>query len=776
MHRTSVALATAAMMLAPAAPIAGAHQGQDDGVTAVTELSGAPVAGGMEISGTAAFGGQHPVIVSDDPPGDGPGMVPAGDENGVDEAGIDLLIAALSVPDPDTPELLVQWLLSKLPPGGLPEGTRVSLPFRIGEDVYRVQAKFSNIASTSTPDDPTGHATHTGGAFQLLGDCTESLQGTGLPHCDHLAWLEGDFDATTTTISVRVPLGSAVAPAIDFGAALRRNDSDAGELRDALAGYQAVVAAEPMNDLASFGPPGQEGYAFPIPQKEVTLGIAPKGTDPGAVEFSAAASLASDDTFTGTISTGGFEAGTFDVYARACFATNCGIRSLDGLEVVGDQAVAALRLGGDTDRSFAFWPGGHIGSKLEHSLPHPFFGPGPFVASCDNSPCFEYTLRVESPGAERLRIAIDTSKRSHNFTTQVTAPDDRSFSADNNNAFNAEIFVDDPPVGDYEILVRPFSAENTTFSMRAKLEAAVPTFAPDGDGRLLPDLRPTPPYELGFAAPVAHNGLFPPDDVNPPGDVGGAHPLSCTPDETVDDEVVRCLRFSFGLSNHGHGKFSVRWSQNLASQPPGPVCGDNASVGCAVPANQCIERPGQAPEFEQRPAGEAQLHYTHGHDHYKDIIFLELFRVTDPESGTMEPVGDGRKIGYSPANQAFSDWFAFDQRTGAGSSVPGCPSGGGGVGMQPGWGDVYRYQRPGNWVNFGTNPDGLYVIRLTADPVGNVLESNEGNNASYTYVRLALGAVVAGDEIEILEQGRGQSPWDPNKEILQPRYRDGVPW
>lgn len=764
----SVVLTGAILGLVPisSGPLAGAHEGHDDGASAVTALTATHGAGAIEVSGTVSFGGQHPVVVSDDPPGDGPGMVPVGDENGVDEPGIDLLAASLSVPDPDSPELVVRWLLGKLPPGGIPEGTRVALPFQVGDEVFRVQAKFSNAVSGSTPGDPAGHVAAAGATFELQGDCTEDLQGTGFAGCDHLAWLDGAFDERTSTISARVPLGSSAAPEIDLGAVLRRTSAGTAELRDVLAGYQAVVAAEPMSDTASFGPPGIMNFAFPIPQKEVGLGIAPKGTDPAAVDFSAAADLAADDTFTGVVSTAGFDPGTFDVYARACFASNCGIRSLDGLEVVGTDAIATLALGGQPDRSFAFWRGPVIGSGTAHSLPHPFFGPGQVVAGCDNSPCFTYTLRVDSPGAERLRIAMDAPRRRDGYVTEVTAPDGQTFETSNGNAFNAEIFIEEPPVGDYEIVIRPFSARNGAFSMRAKLEAEIPSPRPNADGLLLPDLRPTPPYEMGFAAPVNPlNGPFlAPDDANPPARVGDASPVSCSVDDTALEQVVRCLRFSFGLANAGAGNFDIRWSGmgTFNPDPTQPTSG---------PLFQCVERADGSPPLA-RGAGRFEYHPVHLHTHYDDIVLLELHAVTDPEAGTLEQVGDGRKIGYSPADQSFARWFSFEQREQGTSSLAGncVPGANARLGMSVGWGDVYRYQRSGNFVNFAANPDGLYVVRLLADPENNVLELDETNNISYTYVR------VTGSAVQILEHGRGLSPWDPEREVIQPRYPRGVPW
>lgn len=406
----------------------------------------------------------------------------------------------------------------------------------------------------------------------------------------------------------------------------------------------------------------------------------------------------------------------------------------------------------DPDESFVFWKGGEVGDAVQHSLP--LVG-DPGVSDCDNSPCFRYRLEVASPGAARLRVAIDTPARNDNFATQVTPPGGTAVVARNSNAFNAEIFIESPPVGTYDILVRPYSASNTRFQMRAKLEGVLPTPQPDANGFILPDLRPTPPYDLGFVAPANPAAGIAPDDLNPPLDVAGIHPLSCAWDETRDDHVLRCLRFSFGLVNAGLGNFDLRW--NAAAGPEGPMF-------------QCLQRADGPPVA--RPAGSFEVHPAHGHTHTKDIILNELYRVSDPATGRMWAAGQGKKLGYMPADQSIADWFRFDNGLrgtsgGAGNCAEGTTSR---LGMSVGWGDVYRWQRPGNYVDFGDNEDGLYVVRMTVDAFDNILESNEANNTGYTYIR------VTGDQVEVLEWGRGMSPWDPNKEVIIPRIEGGVPW
>lgn len=730
-------------------PSTGAS-GEVPGFSEVLTLAGEVRQGEVAVSGSARFGGQNPVFVSEDDASDAPGMVRVGDFRGVDQTGLDLLAATLSVPDPDEPELLVEWRVSNLPPQGFPEATRASMAFKVGGAIYQVQAKRSNVTGTTVLDDPQGSATRTSGAFQLLGNCAEVA--AGIPLCDHLAWLTGGFDERTGTISARVPLGSAIAPALTNGATLRPTGHASPELAGVFAGLHAGPSATgALNDEAPFGPP-VPGYGFEVPDKRVSIGLAPKGTDPSAVVYTTEATV-EGDAFAGAIATEGYDPATTDVFVRACFANDCGYRSLGGASKPGTDAVAVLRLGGPSDESFAFWRGGLIGNGLRHSVSQLSIG-----ADCDDVPCFTYALRVDSPGAERLRIGIDVPARADGYTVSIDGPQGRRAALNNIGSYNDEAYITNPPVGDYVIVVRPTSAENNFFSMRAKLEATIPVAQPDANGLVLPDLRPSAPYEFGFAAPVNPlNGPFlAPDDANPPASAGGIGPVSCSPDDTAFEGVVRCLRFSFGLSNVGRGNFHLRFNTSLTNHADSP-------------AFQCIDRPGGTPLA--RPAGSTSFHATHLHIHYNDVMELDLLRVTDPVNGTLEPAGGGRKIGYSPVDQALGDWYRFDQATRSSRVLaPNCTGQSSSMGLSAGWGDVYRYQRAGNFVNFGTNPDGRYVVRMRVDPKNNILESDETNNVSYAYIEVSLG------QVKVLEWGRGLSPWDPDKELTPPRYREGVPW
>lgn len=398
--------------------------------------------------------------------------------------------------------------------------------------------------------------------------------------------------------------------------------------------------------------------------------------------------------------------------------------------------VATLRVGGHV-----FWDGGYVGDRVVSKLPA--------EQTCALVTCWAFPLSVAA-GGHRLRVAIDTPAREDSFEIDVLDPAGvQRATATNSNRFNIEAFVAKPAPGRWTVRVVPRDASYAAFRMRAKLEAAPRKVAKH---LVPPNLMATPPYEFGFIAPANPlNGLYPPDTVNPPLDVLGVHPLSCALDELVEDGVSRCLRLTTGPRNAGAGPFELHYvpiEHGLGILAPGPV------------TQRVYWSDGT---FMDRPAGEFLFHKTHGHYHYQDILDYQLYKVMDARAGRMVRAGSGHKAGFSPADQLFANWSVFEQLEG--EFVEGTPStlGESTFGLSVGWGDVYRWQRPGQYVDFASNTDGRYVVRTVVDIRNHVLESNENDNAGYAYIQ------ITGEDIRILERGQGLSPWDPRKKVFNDR-------
>ena len=390
-----------------------------------------------------------------------------------------------------------------------------------------------------------------------------------------------------------------------------------------------------------------------------------------------------------------------------------------------------------------FWTGGYVADHVRTAGL-------PTSAACEVAHCFTWQLQLTKP-ASRLRVAIDTPSRESSFTVEVLDPAGATAaSATNSNRFNIEAFVAKPAAGSWTVRVVPRDAAYAGFRMRAKAEGAVAK--PAKKTVLLPNLQATPPYEFGFVAPANPlNGLYPPDTVNPPLDVLGNHPLSCAADEMAEDGAQRCLRLTTGPRNAGVGPMDLGYvpiEHELGLVAEGPVTQYlHWSDGSVT----------------QRPAGTFLFHKTHAHYHFQDILDYSIYRVTVP--GTLVPAGHGTKAGFSPADQLFADWSQFAQEDG--QFIEGASTarsvGASTFGLSVGWGDVYRWQRPGQYVEFVGNGDGLYVVRSVVDIKNRVLETDETDNAAYAYVQ------VTGESVRIIERGQGTSPWDPRKKVFTDR-------
>jgi hypothetical protein len=257
----------------------------------------------------------------------------------------------------------------------------------------------------------------------------------------------------------------------------------------------------------------------------------------------------------------------------------------------------------------------------------------------------------------------------------------------------------------------------------------------------LPNLQLVPPYELTFsgALNVARSPI-------------ASSPDSCTPDDTAEHLAVRCLRFSIGPANVGAGPLELLFPGN----GQGVVTQGRAYQRVYYSDGRSITR----------PAGTFLYHKTHMHYHHTGFGRLDLYRVLDARHGRVSLAGTGPKQGFCTGDVMIADWSSFanlDQNSAHSDCLSQLgPTGtvqptGTSMGLSAGWADLYSWEQDGNYVNFGTNGDGDYLVRSTADAAGVVLESNEHDNTSYAYIR------VRGNAITVLERGRGSGPWDPHK-------------
>jgi hypothetical protein len=413
-----------------------------------------------------------------------------------------------------------------------------------------------------------------------------------------------------------------------------------------------------------------------------------------------------------------------------------------------------------------FWPGEYV-AESRGGLPafeeYLFGDPEtqPSVDPCVTGLAFcrRYTFEVAQAGAT-LRVAIDSSRRGECFGLELRDPGGRRVSGFFEPAFpfvcpeeigtpqiyTLELAVPEAASGTWEL--RAIGAEVTDWAYR--LRAVLEHPGRPRHGLLRPNLVPWLPTEFGFVAPASDNPGTAIDRQNPPGEPG----VSCHGEEAPD---VHCLRFSSGIANVGDGPLFIEFVEDRAFQhiyradETPEFYGDNEEDGAYV----------------ERIAGSGEWHPAHFHRHYRDMVLYELFAV---DGRRLTPLGDGRKHGWCAFSQRVERWSDTRQDSQF-ASFPGgendryCDTA---FTLERGWGDQYRWQRPGQYVPYdavaeadGTMRDGRYLVRVTADPEHRLAETRENDNVAYALVEV----VERGTRVVVCETGRGKSPWDPRRTV-----------
>ena len=377
-------------------------------------------------------------------------------------------------------------------------------------------------------------------------------------------------------------------------------------------------------------------------------------------------------------------------------------------------------------------PGGTLSrGRLSVAVDRPVFWSAGAAPTCDDDgdPCWEFRLEVRPRGGTSLRVGIDHVVVGDVFEVELVSPSgvtEAEFSP-GVGLYSQEARVDDPEPGGWTVRVVGRDVVDRRFRMRATVERE--PAPPRGRTVLAPNLQALPPHDIGFLMPLTNGST----DGRPQGALVGDGRAACHPEEVAEERAVRCLRMAFGVSNVGAGPMSLHLG-------PGLEGAERALIQRLYYSDDTTD---------DRTAGRAVFHRTHGHYHHADAIELSLLAVADPTRGAMTAAGPPHRKGFAHRDELLREWRRF---------YPGFDKDG--FGLLPGWGDYYEWDRPGNYVDFGLNGDGRYVLRLTADPVAGIVETNDRDNTAYTYIE------VTGTTVRLLESGRGTDPWDRCKILI----------
>ena len=196
----------------------------------------------------------------------------------------------------------------------------------------------------------------------------------------------------------------------------------------------------------------------------------------------------------------------------------------------------------------------------------------------------------------------------------------------------------------------------------------------------------------------------------------------------------RRLRYSTTIVNVGAGKFEVR--------------GQRAHTG--EPTMSVVQRVfDDAGGWREVTTAGTMIFGGDGHDHWhvRDLQQSELFRLADDAY-----LAQSDKRGF-----CFWDNVRYQL------TLPGAPqspvyseSGCGGtsslstsMGLSIGWGDIYPYSLPDQFIDVTNLPDGFYRLVVTADPFSWFTEASDDNN--FTWVSLELWD--RGRRVRVLDYG-----------------------
>jgi len=194
---------------------------------------------------------------------------------------------------------------------------------------------------------------------------------------------------------------------------------------------------------------------------------------------------------------------------------------------------------------------------------------------------------------------------------------------------------------------------------------------------------------------------------------------------------ARLLRFSTEIVNVGRGPFEVE-----GSRP--------STAASRMTVDQRLHNDDGTRSTSS--TGATMVYSGDGHDHWH---MEQLEGYTIERVGSRRGLAQGAKIGF-----CFLDSGAY--RT----SLPGAPlspryqncgsqsSTAVTMGLSVGWGDLYPWFLPYQWIDITGLPGGEYIVRAKADPRGLFTEASTANNGTWTRLY-----ITARDYVVVLEQG-----------------------
>lgn len=268
--------------------------------TEITQLNATTAGTQVNVSGKATFGSTDTVVVGTDGT--------AATDPATNPAGLNLASLSIGQPNGAKSELVFTVKLGGMDSGGVPEGAQLNWDIAVNGGAENGGANWSiktmkQAAGVSGGTDP----------YAAVYSCVPSDTGYS---CSATTTLTVVYDQALAEIRMTVPLNAISASPGSTIEAWGRSGQPVW-FRPSASGVVTGGSAFSFDDMTH----GQ----FDVPTKTVQLGLAPAGTPEADVTFGPVTTLSSNGSFSGSRTAPG--PGTYDLWARACIADNCGSSS-----------------------------------------------------------------------------------------------------------------------------------------------------------------------------------------------------------------------------------------------------------------------------------------------------------------------------------------------------------------------------------------------------------------------------------------------------------------